>query len=282
MSKERFDRHEEHVLLPFRKKVFYGFGGLGDTLLGNGMTQVAAVFNIVFKVDAFWIGMVLLAPRVWDAVTDPLMGHISDNTRTRWGRRRPYVLWGGILTAILFLFLLCPPATLRPRGMLGYLLFVSMLYFTAYTVFSVSYNALGLEMSLDYHERTRVMGFRSFLNSGGGILASWGLWLAYRPELGSPVVGARVMGLLFALIAGAAFVTVALGTREAEGRARAEEDRLRRIAEVHRYEHSVPALGNRYVPVHAWPAGVDTAAAIRQFLLRLRRRRGRAAPNWPD
>ena len=103
---KQFAKREDQGLLSFGKKANYGVGGLIYMLLANGVGQLAVWYNVIFKVDALVVGSILLLPRLWDAITDPLMGHISDNTRSRWGRRRPYILIGGILSGIFFSCLL--------------------------------------------------------------------------------------------------------------------------------------------------------------------------------
>jgi len=213
---KQFAKREDQGLLSFGKKANYGVGGLIYMLLANGVGQLAVWYNVIFKVDALVVGSILLLPRLWDAITDPLMGHISDNTRSRWGRRRPYILIGGILSGIFFSAMLLPPQSLSENGLNIYLLVTSVLFFTAFTVFTVSYNALGLEMSTDYHERSRVMAFRAYFYSFGTLIAFWGLWFATRSFFPTPIIGLNVTGILFGLIAVLATCYVFFTSREQE------------------------------------------------------------------
>jgi GPH family glycoside/pentoside/hexuronide:cation symporter len=210
-----FDTQEDHVILPFNRKLLFSFGGLGDAIIGNGVIGAGTLYSLALKLDPLTVGIIAVIPRLWDAVTDPFMGHISDNTRTRWGRRRPYVLFGGISAALIFFILMCPPASLGDRGTLVYFFVTLMFYYTAYTVFSVPYSALGFEMSIDYHERTRVMAFRAFCVAIGGMIAGFAMWITFNRIFPSPRVGMGATGLLFAAIASISFVVAALGTREA-------------------------------------------------------------------
>lgn len=88
----------------------WGIGGIADNLLTFGLAwTIIPIFNIGYGVNAFWLGVFLFVPRVVDVITDPVMGVISDRTRSRFGRRRPNIFVGAILMAILFALLGMPP-----------------------------------------------------------------------------------------------------------------------------------------------------------------------------
>lgn len=173
------------------------------------------LYTLALKMNMTTIGTIMLLPRVWDAILHPLMGNISDNTRCRWGRRRPYILAGGIATGILFYLTMSPPAFLEEKGVLGYFFAMSIFYFTAYTVFAIPYCGLGLELSADYHERTRVMAFRAFFTAIGGMVAGSSMWITFHEVWGSPRTGMRITGLVFGTVAALAAIMTVLGTREA-------------------------------------------------------------------
>ena len=84
----------------------YGTGGIIPIALFNIAGQlVALIGNISLGLSAFWLGVILIIPRLWDAISDPIVGHFSDNYRSRWGRRRPFILIGGFLVAISFVLM---------------------------------------------------------------------------------------------------------------------------------------------------------------------------------
>lgn len=151
------------------------------------------------------VGLALALPRVWDAFTDPVMGLISDNTRTRWGRRRPWIFLGAILTGLAFAGLWWIPGSLSGMPLFLFLLGMLLLLYTCVTVFSIPWFSLLPEMSADYHERTRVAAVSSFMNKLSGIGVQWTFAFTQIALFPSTLVGARALG-----IAGGAAI-IALG-----------------------------------------------------------------------
>jgi GPH family glycoside/pentoside/hexuronide:cation symporter len=170
----QFDSHEAHVIVSPLRKLAYGFSGMG-TGMGDYLvaTFIMIYYPVILHMNPATIGLVLIVPRMWDAITCPLMGQISDRTRTRWGRRRPYILFGAPLLSLATFLMFAPPRWLSERGMAWYVLVVGMLYYTAYTVVIVPSTALGVELSVDYHERTRIQVWRSVLASICGFITPW-------------------------------------------------------------------------------------------------------------
>jgi glycoside/pentoside/hexuronide:cation symporter, GPH family len=166
--------------------IAYGFGGVVPIALFNIAGQLMGLIgNIGLGLSAFWLGVALIIPRLWDALFDPLMGHFSDNVRTPWGRRRPFLLIGGIAVAVSFVAMWWVPKGAAVQAWLGsaeayswfqigYILFGLILFFTACTIFEIPHGALGMEMSPDYHERTRLFSAKSFL---GNLFAMGTPWL---------------------------------------------------------------------------------------------------------
>src|SRR4051794_12491860 len=174
--------------IPWNQLIAYGMGGLVPVALFNIAGQLMGLLgNISLGLSAFWLGTIMIIPRLWDAVSDPIVGHLSDRTRTRLGRRRPYILVGGIATALSFVLMWWVPRGEWVRSFfpttaaynwfqLFYILIGLLFFFTSTTVFKTPPGALGMEMSADYHERTRLFSAKSFL---GNLFAMGTPWLIY-------------------------------------------------------------------------------------------------------
>jgi len=159
--------------IPFRQKVAYGSGAIANNMLGAALGYMSIVLNIGYGLNPALIGLLLALPRLTDALTDPVMGYISDNTTSRFGRRRPYIFWGSIAVGIIFAFMWQLP---RGRSDLFYatvFLGGSILFYLAYTVFATPWVALGYEMTPDYHERTRIQGVSNFMGQTGFFIVPW-------------------------------------------------------------------------------------------------------------
>jgi sugar (glycoside-pentoside-hexuronide) transporter len=147
-------------------------------------------------VSAGMLSWVFLAGRFWDAVTDPLMGHISDRTRTRWGRRRPYFIVSALPIWVVFYLIWSPSPSLTTSGTFVHLLVCYILLYSFWTVFSIPYVSLGMELTPNYHERTRIFGFRqAFMLAGTaiGMLAPF----AFTKLMNDKAAGYSIMALIF-------------------------------------------------------------------------------------
>ncbi|MEI7850311.1 MAG: MFS transporter [Kiritimatiellales bacterium] len=202
--------------IPLGRLVAYGMGGLVPVALFNIAGQLMGlVANISLGLSAFWLGVIMIIPRLWDAVSDPLIGHISDNTRTPWGRRRPFILLGGILVAVSFVLMWWIPDAETVKGVfateasynwfrLVYILVWMLIFFTACNIFEIPHGALGMEMSGDTHERTRLFTAKSFL---GNLFAMGTPWLFFLANLdifsgpgGNEADGMRWVSMLIAVV----------------------------------------------------------------------------------
>jgi GPH family glycoside/pentoside/hexuronide:cation symporter len=168
-----------HDRVPVGEKLALGVGSLAAFFGYAGVSVLAyPVYNMMLGVSTAWIGIALMIPRIWDGLIDPVVGRWSDNCHSQLGRRKPFIVVGAIAMGLIFgLIWFVPPAW---SGTMKTTYFVAMqfLFFTAYAIFAVPYNALTYEMSPEYHERTRVMAFTAFFHKLGELTGGWMLPLA--------------------------------------------------------------------------------------------------------
>lgn len=208
--------NEQGTGVSFFQKASFGVGSLGEVIMANIIMCLGyGIYNLGLGVEAWMIGLAVSIPRFWEAFTDPIVGNISDNTRSRWGRRKPYILVGAILTGVLCALMWMPPAGMGTTGYFTYFLIISILFFTTYAVFNVPFGALGFELSSDYDERTRVMAYKVFFGNLSVFCLPWAYKLCF--VFGNnrdPVDGAKVVGLLFGAMIIAFGVVPAIFCRE--------------------------------------------------------------------
>lgn len=152
-------------------KMGYGLAETGITAV-QLFTQIYLLkfYTEIVGLNSSLAGIALSISVIWDAISDPLMGRISDHTRSRFGRRRPYIFIGGILLSLSVLLLFSPPEIASQLGKFVYLLSVYLLVNTAMTIISVPHIALGGELSFERNERTAVFGWRLFFSNIGMLI----------------------------------------------------------------------------------------------------------------
>ena len=159
--------------IPFSQKLIYGLGAFINNLLGAAIGGMMIVLNLGFGMNPALVGLLGGLPRLMDALTDPIMGFISDRTRTRWGRRRPYIFAGAISAGLIYILLWQLPDGKSESFYFWYFLVGSLLFYIAYTVYATPWVALGYELTPDYHERTRLMGVQNFIGQLPYLIAPW-------------------------------------------------------------------------------------------------------------
>jgi GPH family glycoside/pentoside/hexuronide:cation symporter len=136
-----------------------------------------------FGMDPFLAGLLGGLPRIFDAITDPIMGFISDNTVTRWGRRRPYVFIGAILSGLFFMLLWQLDETNSQTYNFWYFLIFSLVYLVGNTIFATPLVGLGYELTSDYNERTRLMAFSQTVGQFAWMIVPWFWVIIASPDL---------------------------------------------------------------------------------------------------
>ncbi len=166
---------------PLRDLIAYASGEGAYSLMMNGISAFALLYYVqVLGLGAKWAGLALSISMLWDAITDPVMGHITDNTRSRFGRRHPYLWSGGIFMAASFFFLWFVPGVFKgPQTIFWYLLVVNLVVRTAATIFGVPYVALGFEICRSYEERAKLQGIRYVFNMSMNLLFNAGGWMLF-------------------------------------------------------------------------------------------------------
>ena len=149
--------------------IFYGIGNLSPAIKGNFLgAPIFYYYNNVLGLDALLVSLALAIALVIDGITDPLIGYFSDYTRTRFGRRHPYI-FASIITGALFYFLLITWQLADSQlGLFFQLLFFITLLRVSWTLYQIPREALGAEISKDYHQRTQLHGLSSLFGWVGG------------------------------------------------------------------------------------------------------------------
>ena len=182
------------------QKIAFGIGMFANQMF----PAILGIFMVVLVQDLGFPGwmwaLIYFFPRIFDAITDPIMGFISDNTKSKWGRRRPYVLIGGIVMGISYVFMwqLFKENTLEYN--FWYFFLWSLIFYLGLTLFSVPYVAMGYEMSDDFHERTNIMAVAQWIGQWAWVIAPWFWVIMYDPEwFPSAEVAARELAIWVAI-----------------------------------------------------------------------------------
>lgn len=210
MSHFACHRHSRSIAAGDRVPLFQKFAfaaGVNMDYMATGLLLTVLwlpYFNIGLGMSPTVLGVILMILRAWDAFTDPIVGNWSDNARTRWGRRRPFIFCGAILTALMYPAFWHMPATLGSFGRALWLTLVGMAFFACYTLWSMSYYSLQLELTPDYDERTRITAWMTFFGKFSLLAGGWVMALAtgglFTDATGRPdiVAGMRICGWVIA------------------------------------------------------------------------------------
>ncbi|MDP8213058.1 MAG: MFS transporter [Candidatus Zapsychrus exili] len=193
--------------IPVFQKFAYSLGSMANDSAGAWMGQMVAILILGLGLNPALVGLIGFIPRVFDGFLDPVIGFTSDNARTKWGRRKPFIFWGAILAGICYIlmFQLFPENSKAFNG--WYFLILQVLFFGAFTCFSIPWLALGYELTPDYHERTALQGWSRIMAQIPWLISPWCWAILYNknwfsnPETGEadPVLGARKVAFVIGL-----------------------------------------------------------------------------------
>jgi glycoside/pentoside/hexuronide:cation symporter, GPH family len=167
------------AITSLRTKLFYGFGSVAYGVKDNGFQTILLPFyNLVLGVPAPLVGLAIFIALMFDAFLDPVIGHFSDNLRTRWGRRHPLMYTSALPVAVSYLLLWNPPKW-SANGLFLYLIVVAIVVRTFITFYEIPSSALVPELTEDYDERTSFIAYRIFFAWYGGLSMGVLAYLAF-------------------------------------------------------------------------------------------------------
>jgi GPH family glycoside/pentoside/hexuronide:cation symporter len=183
-------------IVPVGEKLAFGSGHLANQLFPAALGVFMVVLVMSLGMNPILAGILGALPRFIDALTDPIMGFISDNTKSKWGRRKPYILLGSVISGVTYMIMW----QLNPENSelynFFYFLVISIFFYVGYTIFATPLIGLGYEMTPDYNERTRLMAVSQFMGQLAWVIAPWFWVIIYDQSLfESAPQGAKIMAI---------------------------------------------------------------------------------------
>ena len=182
--------------IPMGQKIAFGIGMLANQMFPAALSIFMVILVQSLGMSPFLWGLIFFLPKLVDCITDPVMGFISDRTVSRWGKRRPYIFIGAILSGLSYIAMWQLSADNSELYNFVYFLCWSCVFFIGLTIFRVPYVARGYEMSDDDHERTRLMAVAQWIGQWAWVIAPWFWIVLYDPEwFDSATEGARTLSI---------------------------------------------------------------------------------------
>jgi len=181
--------------ISLKQKSAYAVGMLVNNLQAAALPAMVVILNLGLGMDPILVGLLGAIPRIFDAVSDPMLGYISDNTRTRWGRRRPFIFVGALLSGLIFALMWQLPEGHTQTFYFWTFMAASICFFLAYTVFATPFVAFGYEMTPDYHERTRLHAFANTVGQLAWLGVPWFYAIMASSLFRDTVHGARTLAI---------------------------------------------------------------------------------------
>jgi len=188
--------------VPIGQKAAFGAGHFVLNMLPGVLGVYLQVFILTaFGMDPIWAGLLGGLPRIFDALTDPVMGFISDNTKSTYGRRRPYIFVGAIISGILFILMWQIDENASETFNFWYVMILQILFLVGNTMFATPLVGLGYEMTSDYNERTRLMSLANSMGQVAWMIVPW-LYVII-PDVNTfdnPAQGVRTMAVIVGVV----------------------------------------------------------------------------------
>lgn len=182
-------------------KLRYGAAAFADNLAFNCVNQFAnPIYNLILGVNPALVGLMLAIPRVVDAFLDPFIGLVSDNHRSRWGRRRGFIAVGAVLTGIAAGAIWWPPAGQSATFYAAFLFVAGLFLAVSHSLFTVPYYALGVELTTRAEDRNALMAWKAGFNKLSGVANQWLFALAQLAVFGGILSGARALGIIIGVV----------------------------------------------------------------------------------
>ncbi|HEY3328459.1 MAG TPA: MFS transporter [Capsulimonadaceae bacterium] len=213
MSIQATDLPRKPYIAPTRQIWAWGIGALATHALIQTFGQAGTIFTVGFGISPLIIGWAMMIPRLADAFLDPYLGHLSDNTKSRWGRRKPYLIIGAVLGAILLNVVWWANPAWSPTATLIYLGVFGTLFYICYGLYTMAWTAVGYELTDDYNERSKVAAVAAFFLALVALSSAWIYRIALMPIFGhnkivdGKLVGDEIVGIRW-IAAGAAVIIV--------------------------------------------------------------------------
>jgi glycoside/pentoside/hexuronide:cation symporter, GPH family len=176
--------------VPLKAKVSFGLGNMvGNFMMNLTKELLPPVFVVALGASPALVGISIVIFRLYDAFLDPIIGWLSDNTRTRLGRRRPWMIGGALAGCLTMPLIWMVQADWSPTMQICWLIGAGMILFTVYSIYGVPYESFLLELTPDYKERTSVTSFKLAISSVSGLLIGWSWYITQLPFFSDPITG---------------------------------------------------------------------------------------------
>lgn len=184
------------IVLPITARPFevyaWGAGSTAEFLLLSGIGgMLMPVLTTTFGMNPVLVGWAISIPRIFDALIDPFVGHLSDRTRSRWGRRRPYLFVAAPCAAFFTMAIWWLSPAWSPALQFGYVFATNLFFWIAFAFYTIPLYALGYELEDGYNRRIKVAAVRSIFGALSGFAVYWTYRIALWPVFGSEITGIR-------------------------------------------------------------------------------------------